>query len=406
MSIFDTTAQRSGTCAEKYNKQLIALFAGNGEAAPFWVADMDFRTPEAILSAIRQELDIGVLGYPGIKGVKESFIEFAEKRHDWKVDPSLVVIAPGMLSSIAFLIEMYSSRGDKVLLPFPAYKPFVKTLNRLEREIIPLHLPYNEETHRFSFPEEAYRETMALHKPSIVLFCSPHNPTGIVFDRNTLEQVALSAKEHEALLISDEIHADLAYPGEVHVPIHRVTEGKQMKSATCMAPSKTFNIAGEHFSVVVCSDIEMKKQLVSRFSSLNVGPDYLATIAARSAYQEGYPWLMELLPYLERNVEMIENLLCEHDSSISLVRPQGSFIALLDCSRIFGKLNEQGRTPHSSEAGILSEFFGKEASVALNDGSWFGQEYRQFVRLNFATSSEQVKKAILSMIKAEKALLA
>ncbi len=406
MSIFDHPADRRGTRSEKYNKKLISLFSGNREAEPFWVADMDFRTPQVILEALQEELSTGVLGYVSNEGVIPSFLSFLKQRHQWEPDPSHVVITPGMLASIGLLIDTYSRKGDSVLLPFPAYKPFVSILNTLERKIVPLHLSYDEQVKKFSFPLDEYTELMEREKPQLVLFCSPHNPTGIVFGKELLRAVAAGAEKVGSVIISDEIHSDLVYSGITHTPFTRACENTKVQCATCMAPSKTFNIAGEHFSMVVCSDREMKKRLVKKLDSYHVGPDYLAMTSARAAYEKGYPWLMELIPYLEANVASIETLLMQKGSSMRLIRPSASFIALLDCSEILEALQEKGEQyAPSKEAGYLSRFFGVEAGIALNDGSWFGENYSSFVRFNYATSKDRVEKAVLAMIEAEKRLL-
>ncbi len=407
MSQFDHIAERHGTVSEKYNKDLIELFCGNREAEPFWVADMDFHTPEVILEALRAELSTGVLGYVGSSGLISTFSTFVQKRHSWQVDPSLTVIAPGMLASIALLLDLYTRKGDSVLLPFPAYKPFVSILNRLERNIVPLHLTYEGNSATFSFPLETYTKAMRENSPRALLFCSPHNPTGMVFSPETLRSIAKVAQEVDTLVISDEIHSDLVYQGEVHTPFNRVSADMGLRSATCMAPSKTFNMAGEHFSMVVCSDRIMKQDLVQKLESFHVGPDYLALTSARAAYQGGLPWLQELIPYLESNLDSIEELLRERGSTMRLIRPSASFIALLDCTALLARLREAGHETlaPSKEAGYLSHFFGIEAGIAVNDGSWFGNGYENFVRFNYASSRERVKSAILAMIEAEKRLI-
>ena len=406
MSQFDHPADRHGTVSEKYNKDLIELFSGNREAEPFWVADMDFSTPQVIIDALRRELDTGVLGYVGNQDVIPGFLSFVQERHEWEPKAAHVVIAPGMLASIAMLLDTYSEKGDSVLLPFPAYKPFVSILRKMERKIVPLHLSYDEHSQTFSFPLHEYEEQMSREEIRIILFCSPHNPSGMVFSAETLNGVAKVAERRNALIISDEIHADLVYGGVKHIPMGKVTEGMKVRTATCMAPSKTFNIAGEHFSMVVCSDRQMKRELVKKLDSFHLAPDYLAMTAARSAYREGLPWLMELVPYLEENAAAIQSLLSEHDSSMRFIAPSASFIALIDCSEILTKIQEKGKkdTLPSGEAGYLSHFFGTQAGIALNDGSWFGSQYSSFVRFNYATSRSRVKNAILSMIEAEREL--
>ncbi|NCB01511.1 MAG: aminotransferase class I/II-fold pyridoxal phosphate-dependent enzyme, partial [Spirochaetia bacterium] len=329
MSQFDTVIERKGTYSVKYNEKVIKSFANNEKALPFWVADMDFATPQVILDAIKKELDSSILGYPYIQHVAQSFISFAQKKHDISFDPSLVVVAPGMLSSIAILIELYSNKGDSIILPFPSYHPFVDIINTLERKVLPWPLIYNDETHTFTLDFPLLKELTKDNNSPILLFCSPHNPTGIVFSKEELEEIAKIVKESSMMVISDEIHADLAFNGEKHIPFHQIASEYNIPCITCMAPSKTFNIAGEHFSIAICSDKKIYINLVKRLKSLHVAPDVLATVASKAAYEKGYEWLISLIDYLEENIKVIEDLLKEYGSHISIVKPEASFIAFL-----------------------------------------------------------------------------
>ncbi len=410
MSTLDAIIDRSNTSSEKYNKTLISTFANNEEAYPYWVADMDFRSPQVILDALQKELTDGILGYGGFPDIKESFLQFAKERHQWEIDPSLVVVAPGMLASVSLLIEMYSNEGDSIVLPFPSYKPFVSIIKGLKRKIVPWHFTYDRKTASFSLDIKKLSSLCETHSPSILLFCSPHNPTGVVFPKETLEEIASVVQSNHMMVISDEIHGDLVYKNYKHTPFHCISHDKKITCGTCMAPSKTFNIAGEHFSIIVCSTPEMKRKVTSRLRALHLGPDLLATVSARAAYKGGLPWLNEVLDYLDHNVTVIKDILKKYNSSIQLVTPKASFIAFLDCTSLYDKVVEDSLIHpdiyrDQGEGGLLSRFFGVRAKVAMNDGTWFGKEYYNFVRFNFACPTKIVEQGITRLCEAEKELL-
>jgi cystathionine beta-lyase len=409
MTIFDTIIDRSNTPSAKYDKSLIASFANNREATPFWVADMDFRSPQVVLDALQKEISDGILGYPSFSDTQKVFIDFAKQRHDWEVDPSLVAIAPGMLSSVSLLIEMYSKEGDSIILPFPSYKPFVSIIKGLKRKIVPWHLTFERESSSFSLDIEKLSILCEENNPSILLFCSPHNPTGVVFSKEKLQEVASVALSNNLMVISDEIHGDLAFKGVKHHPFHTIAQPMGLLCATCMAPSKTFNIAGEHFSIIICSTPEMRRKIVRRQQAQHIAPDLLATVSARAAYQKGLSWLNQLLDYLENNIVQIQKTLEKYKSSIKLVTPRASFIAFLDCSALYEKIEEDAKVnpdvyEERGEGGLLSRFFGVHADVAMNDGTWFGSEYYNFVRFNFAAPTSVVIEGITRLCEAEKKL--
>jgi len=410
MCDFDKKIDRKDTYSVKYSKKIIRSFANNEDATPFWVADMDFSSPKVVLDALQQEINNSILGYPYIKDVTQSFISFAHQRHGISIDPSLVTIAPGMLASIAILVELYSKEGDGIILPFPSYHPFVDIIENLHREILPWPFSYDDQAHSFSlnFP---LLETITKEKnPPILLFCSPHNPTGIVFSKEELDRIAIIAKNTNMLIISDEIHADLSLKNAKHIPFSIIASSHGIPCATCMAPSKTFNIAGEHFSVVIFNEMEMKKTFTHRLHALQISPDVLATVASKAAYDGGYNWLLSLIDYLEENIRIIQKTLAEYESSIVFVAPQASFIGFLDCKHLYKCVEKDSkRNPHfyasRGDGGLLSRFFGQKAGIAMNDGSWFGPDYVEFVRFNYGAPKERVKQAIIDICEAEKALL-
>ena len=408
---FSTTIDRKNSLSVKWNREAIRSICNNPDAQPFWVADMDFPAPPSVLSALQGQVTHGVLGYPAFSTTQTVFASWAQKRHNWEVDPKDVVPTPGMLASIATLVELLSEVGDKIILPMPAYQPFVHIITGLGRIIVEWPLHYESNTHAFSLDMPLF-EQLSSHKDTpLLLFCSPHNPTGRVFFETELMAIAQIAALNNIAVISDEIHADLTLPGYRHIPFDTVARTYGITCATCMAPSKTFNIAGEHFSIIVSSHGELRNRLKQRLQALHISPDILATVTALSAYQGGFDWLNELRSHLASQIEQISSLLNSSSSGLSLVTPEASFIAFIDCSSIYDAVLEDAaahpalyekRT--SPQGGLLSRFFGQRAGIAMNDGSWFGTGYKYFVRFNYGTQTSAVSQAISAMIQAVEGL--
>ncbi len=406
---FSQEVNRKGTLSVKWNPKTIKSIAATEEAEPFWVADMDFLAPPEVVETAIETAKGGVYGYPYVENKEQLFCFWAEKRHNWKINRKDVVICPGMLTSIALLTEMLTTEGDGVIVPFPAYQPFVRIVRNLGRNLIGWPLLYDDKSHRFSLDWEAYEDLCKQAK--LLIFCSPHNPSGMVFSEEEIKKVALIANKHQVAIISDEIHADLNF--KTHHALLPIATEVGCTAVTCMAPSKTFNIAGEHFSVSIFSDDKLRLAFKRRLDQLFLdGNSFFSTTIALAAYEKGESWLKELLAYLQGNIAFMETFFKEKLPSLAFIRPEASFIAFIDCSAIiplveqdelaFPELYDAKKSPNG---GLLSRFFGLRASVALNDGTWFGGDaYRGFVRFNYGTRKEKIASALQRMEQAVKFL--
>lgn len=410
---FDTPVSRKGTLSVKWDEKAIQGICGNPEAEPFWVADMDLRSPTEVKDALCKAAQLGVYGYPDFTGNEELFAAWALKRHGWKVDPSDVTICQGLLSSIALLTELVTKESDGIIIPVPAYQPFLRLVKNYNRKLAPWHLVYDSQTAKFSLDFEEFERLCADPQNTLLVFCSPHNPAGIVWDREVLLKIAQIAAKHGVTVVSDEIHCDLAFEGEHHVPFNVVAKEAGCKAVTCMAPSKTFNIAGEHFSVVIFDDAELQKAFVKRQEQLfATEPSLLSGTAARAGYEHGYEWLAQLRGYLRDNVKFIDTFCKDRIPQMKVVMPQASFICFIDCAGLLPLVEEDAKKnptlydpTNSPSGGLLSRFFGVRTKVAVNDGTWFGGEaYKQFVRFNYGTSRSVIEQALLRVEAAVRAL--
>ena len=404
---FDIPVDRAGSLSVKWDTQPIKSICGNPEALPFWVADMDFTVAPGISEALRKQADHAVLGYPCFDNLQETFCAWTKIRHHWEPDLASVVVAPGMLTSLAVLMDELTIEGDGVIVPLPAYQPFVRMVKNLGRTLIPWDLRYDQSTAHFALDLEKLEQCMQQPSTKLLLFCSPHNPTGRVFSEEELTRIATLARDNHVMVLSDEIHADLAYSTATHIPFDVIARRTGCQAVTCMAPSKTFNIAGEHFSVAVCSDHQLSARFSRRQRALFLGTGLLSTVTALAAYREGYAWLMELIGYLESQADFIETFIRERIPRLRFVKPQASFIGFFDCSSILEDVKRDAEhhpelydPTRSPEGGLLSRFFGQRAGIVMNDGTWFGERYGQFVRFNFGAQRSRVEEALLRIAKA------
>lgn len=410
---FDTPVNRRGTISVKWAGDAIQNICGNPEAEPFWVADMDLHSPIEVKEALEQAAGLGVYGYPHFTDNEELFTAWAKKRHGWNVAPEQVAVCQGLLGSISLLTEILTRENDGIIIPVPAYQPFLRLVKNYGRKFAPWHLVYDPQAAMFSLDFEELEALCAEPSNTLLVFCSPHNPAGIVWDRETLSKIAEITAKHGVSVISDEIHSDLAFEGEHHVPFNVVAREAGCKAVTCMAPSKTFNIAGEHFSIAVFDDQNLKRAFEKRQNQLfATEPSLLSGTAARAGYAHGYDWLMQLRKYLKDNVSFIDTFCKERIPEIKVVMPHASFICFMDCGDLLPLVETDAiRHPDVYDAakspagGSLSRFFGMRADIAVNDGTWFGGDaYRRFVRFNYGTSRAVVESALLKIEAAVNAL--
>ena len=405
MSFFDETADRRGTNSEKWNKKAIASIAVNGEAEPFWVADMDFK-PEPHIKAKAEELaTLGVFGYPSFPTFREIAASWLEKKHNWIVDKENILYSMGLLHGVSMCINLLTNKGDRILVPSPTYRPFRLLCSLNDRVMEDYELGYKDGSYyldRERFIESAKRSKM-------ILFCSPHNPSGLVFSRDELEFVLTTAKNLNIPVVSDEIHGDLVHPGYTHIPMGKANENIGAETVTLMAPSKTFNVAGEHSAIAFFSSGSTLKSFKHAQDALWVSePGYLIGELTEAAYKDGLEWNKDLCKYLGENAELINSFFAENDLGIKMVNGKASFVTFLDCTGVYDKIKKRvEETPEkyeSTSGGVLSRFFGVEAMVAMNDGSWFGDQYYKFVRFNYGTSRDKVYNALLRIKKAVESL--
>ena len=381
---FDKKIDRSGTSAIKLEG--VKEIWGREDLIPLWVADMDFATAPFVTEAIRQRLDNPVLGYTAKPdSYYQAIINWNKSRYGLDVEKEMIHFVPGIVPGLGMALNTFTQPGDKVMIQPPVYGPFHWLNTRADRTLVTNPLKLVDGTYRMDM--EAFREQIKGCK--VFILCNPHNPGGIVWTEEELNEVAEICYEEGVLVFSDEIHADLTLPPHKHRPFAMVSEKARMNSVTFMSPSKAFNMPGLTASHALVFNSKLRRKFHAFLESceLNLGHVF-AFLAVEAAYSNGTEWLDQCLAYIQGNIDYVDAFTREHTPKIKVIRPQASFLVWLDCC-------EMGL---SQEA--LVDFFVDKAHLALNDGTAFGQEGTGFMRLNVATSRTVLEQAMKQLAEA------
>ena len=378
---FEKIIDRSGTWTVK--QELLPDYFGRRDLLPLWVADMDFETPPFIMDALRKRLEHPVLGYTvAPESYWQAVINWQLSRHGWSVRKEWLSFIPGIVKGIGMVINVFTNPGDKIIVQPPVYHPFRLVPEGNGREVVmnPL-VEQPDGTYRMDFNQ---LDRVANEHCKVLILSNPHNPAGILWDRSTLERLAHFCHERGILVISDEIHADMALWGLHHIPFATVSAEAAACSITFGAPSKTFNIAGVVSSFAVVPDEHLRQRFFSWLEANEMNaPTLFAPIATMAAFSaDGEAWRRELITYLEGNVMFVEQFCRERLPQIRPFRPQASFLVWLDCRRL-GLDHE-----------ALNDLFVNQARLALNDGEMFGIEGRGFMRLNVGCPRAVLQQAL------------
>ena len=377
---FDKIINRRGTNALKVDA--LQERYGNSELLPLWVADMDFETPSFITEALRQRLQHSLFGYTvEPKEYWPTVIWWIFAHHGWDVKREWLTYIPGIVKGIGMAINVFVKEDEKVIIQPPVYHPFRLTSLGNGREVVYNPLHENEDgSYSMDFDN---LETVIDEKCRLLILSNPHNPGGIVWDRETLVRLADLCYQHHILVLSDEIHCDMALWDNKHIPFATVSRKAAACSITFGSPSKTFNIAGIVSSYAIVPDNTIRNRFFSWLKANELDePTLFAPIATIAAFQEGETWRKDMLKYIEENIDFTINYCANYLRSIKPWRPQASFLVWLDCRAL--ELN------HNQ----LVSLFIQKAHLALNDGEMFGEEGRGFMRMNVAVPRSIRKQAL------------
>lgn len=387
---FDKIIDRKGTGAVKFDA--IEKVFGKDDLLPLWVADMDFETPDFIVEAMRERLEHPIFGYPTeLPDYRPSICDWIESHHQWKIQKDWLCFIPGIVKGIGIAINALLEKGDKVIIQPPVYHPFRLVPQKNHHEVV--FNPLRE------LPEGGYEmdfenlEEICDEKCKMLILANPHNPAGITWSRETLQKLASFCHKRGIIVISDEIHCDMALFGNKHIPFAAVSAEAAACSITFGAPSKTFNIAGIVSSYAIVPDPVLRKRFFDWVDANEFGAAHIfAPIATIAAYRKGEDWRLQMLKYIEGNIEFVIAYCKEHIPQIKPLRPQASFLIWLDC-RALGLDHDQ-----------LIDLFINKAGLALNDGEMFNPGGAGFMRLNVGCPRKVLETA-LENLKADIALV-
>ena len=339
------------------------------DVLPYWVADMDFKSPQPVIDALERRVKHGVFGYAAENmELKETICARLAKLYKWSVTPEEIIFLPGVVNGFNLVIQALTEPGQEVLMQPPVYHPFLYAPQNAQtiRRDSPLMLG-NDQRYTIDFDQfDASLEDTT----KVFLLCNPHNPVGRVFTKDELEKMAVSCLKKNTFICSDEIHADIIYKDYQHLPIASLSPEIAQNTITLMAPSKTYNIAGLGFSFAIVQNSVLRKKVKQAKRGLVSEPNVLGITAAKAAYEFGDEWLGQLLVYLSRNFETLTTYLQHHLPAIKITPIEGTYLAWLDCRNLPIKKN-------------VYDFFLEDTQVAFNDGKIFGPGGEGFIRLNF-----------------------
>jgi cystathionine beta-lyase len=385
-SQFDRVISRSGTASFKYDGRK-EIF-GTDDVLPLWVADMDFAVPAAVQDALMARAAHPVYGYTVYpESIYEAQMDWLYRRHGWKVEREWIVMCPGVVPSLHAAIMALSEPDDQVIVQPPVYSPFLAAPKIVGRKLITNPLKFEDGRYRFDLE---HFERCAADGARLLLLCAPHNPVGRVWQPDELQALLEICKRHAVTVVSDEIHADLIYPGQHHTPLAMQDDGT-VKIITAVAPNKTFNIPGLALSALIVPDEEDRAAIAKAFATLHVGAaNPFSIVAYEAAYRDGAAWLDELLVYLDATYRFVREFLQQHLPLIKLTEPEGTYLLWLDC-RAMGLDDNQ-----------LKQFFVQQARVGLSPGIAFGEQGSGFMRMNIAAPRSVIADALERIARAER----
>lgn len=376
---FDEAASREGTDCIKYDLREETF--GRKDVIPMWVADMDFKTPGFITDKICERAEHGLFGYSfRPAGYFSSIISWMSVRHKWQINKEWICFCPGIVPALNICTLAFTRPGDSVIVQPPVYTPFFSAVENHGRNII-----YNElieKEGRWSMDFDSLKRSITVNTKMIII-SNPHNPVGRAWSAGELKTLAEICLQNKILILSDEIHCDLMLPGLVHTPVAGLSDELADITVTCIAPSKTFNLAGLSTSSVIIPNPVLRKYFNKRIDSLHIGNgNIFGNVASAAAYSDGHEYVDELMKYIEGNVRYVLKYCAGNIPEIVPVPPEATYLIWLDCR----KLGMSGKE--------LQDFFVNNAGVGMNEGSQFGPGGEGFMRMNLGAPLATVKKAM------------
>ncbi len=363
---FDQQISRRNTDSYKWDS------APSEDVLPMWVADMDFRTAPAIVDALRRRVEHGIFGYTRVPdGYYKAVTDWFARRHGWTFDREWMIYTSGVVPAVSAVIKALTVPGDKVLVQTPVYNCFFSSIRNNGCEMVSSPLVFADHTYSINYDD--LERKAADPKVKVMLLCNPHNPAGRVWRREELIRIGEICIRHGVVIVSDEIHCELVFPGHHYTPFASISENFLRHSVICLSPSKAFNIAGLQIANIVCADAGWRAKIdraINDNEVCDVNP--FGVIATQAAYNEGEEWLEQLLGYLYDNYLYMSDFCREHLPDFPITKLEGTYLVWMDCRKL-------GLSSEELERRLVNE-----AGLWLNAGTMYGKEGEGFMRWNIA----------------------
>lgn len=384
MSQFDRIIDRSGTRAIKLESRE-RLF-GDPDVIPLWVADMDFAAPPAVVKAIKDRTEHPIFGYTTRgQAFLDAISSWLKRRYEWDVDQSWIEFSPGVVPNLGLAVQALTKQGEGVIIQPPVYPPFFGVVRDFDRKVVENPLVNAEEGYKVDF--DHFEKLCADLSNTLFILCHPHNPVGRVWTPEELRRMGEICIKHGVAIVSDEIHCDLTLFGNRHRPMATISPEIADITVTCMAPSKTFNLAGFSTSYMIASNKELLNKCREQVMAyhLHMG-NVFGSIALEAAYNESEDWLENLKKYLEGNINLVIETVEKEMPEVKVRRPEATYLLWMDFSAW-----------NLKQSDLKTLLYGK-ARVGLNDGISFGKEGRGFMRMNVASPRSIIEKAMQNIV--------
>lgn len=371
---FDTPAERRNTYSLKWNVKENEL--------PMWVADMDFRTAPEIIEAIQKRAGIGAYGYTILPEEWYGAIgDWWERRHHFRLEKDWLLFSAGVVPTLSSVVRKLTTPAENVVIQTPVYNIFYNSILNNGRNVLESPLKYENGRYEMDFAD--LERKLKNPQTTLMILCNPQNPAGKIWQRETLAKVGELCAKYHVVVVSDEIHCDLTVPGKEYIPFASVSETCKNNSITCIAPTKTFNLAGLQTSAISVPNPFLRHKVNRGINTDEVAePNFFAVTAAIAAFREGGEWLDELRVYLQKNRETVEDFVKRELPQIHLVDSEATYLLWLDCGAV------------TKDSKKLAVFIRKKTGLYLSDGVQYGGNGAQFLRLNIACPNIVLKEGL------------
>lgn len=346
---------------------------------PMWVADMDFRTLPAIVDAIQERAKNGIFGYEEVPQEYFDAVQgWYEKEHNWRPETDWMIFSTGVVPTISSSVRRLTNVGDNVLVQAPVYNIFYNSILNNGRHVLSSDLVLDDQD-TYHIDWDDLEAKMAEPLTTLMILCNPHNPVGMIWPADTLARIGELAAKHHVVVLSDEIHGDITAPDKSYTPFASVNKVNEQNCVVAVSPSKTFNVAALHAATVIVPN-EALRAIVNR--GLNTDelaePNSFAIPATIAAYTKGHQWVHDLRAYIEDNKQTVAKFVAENVPGVKAVAGDATYLVWLDTSKV-GMSSDK-----------LEQFIRQETGLYLSDGTVYGGDGRQFLRMNVACPKERL----------------